>query len=306
MNNKLKELIKNPLLIFVYLNNKKILVLPDKLYLKIRYRAIFKRKLDLDNPKSFNEKLQWLKLYDRKDIYTDMVDKYEVKKYVASKIGNEYIIPTLGIYNNFEEIDFENLPNQFVIKCTHDSGSTYICKDKSKLKIDEIRKNINKALRNNFYYNGREWPYKNVKPRIIIEEYLEDLNNEQIRDYKFFIFNNKLAFSFIVSERNVNTKITFFDKNKQYINITQCGDKNDSSLKMPKQYDKMVELAEILSEGTIQVRVDFYVIKDKIYFGELTFFDTSGFGVFNPDEWDYKFGNLLELPNGKGEKCNSE
>ena len=301
--NKIIELIKNPLYLIVFLNNRNLLNISDEKYLKIRYRATFGKKLNLKNPQTFNEKLQWLKLYDRKPEYTKMVDKYEVKKYVEKLIGKEYIIPTLGIYNTWEEIKFEELPNEFVIKCTHDSGSVVICKNKDSFNKNKARKKIEKALKRNFYINGREWPYKNVKPRIIIEKYIEEMNSNSVKDYKLFVFNGKVKSSFIVTERDTgNPKFTFFDKDKKFIDIKQCGAENDPSLEMPKQYDEMVKIAEKLAKATIQVRVDFYIINNKIYFGELTFFDSSGFGKFEPEEWDLKLGEMLELPNEKSEE----
>ena len=301
--NKIIELIKNPLYLIVFLNNRNLLNISDEKYLKIRYRATFGKKLNLKNPQTFNEKLQWLKLYDRKPEYTKMVDKYEVKKYVEKLIGKEYIIPTLGIYNTWEEIKFDELPNEFVIKCTHDSGSVVICKNKDSFNKNKARKKIEKALKRNFYINGREWPYKNVKPRIIIEKYIEEMNSNSVKDYKLFVFNGKVKSSFIVTERDTgNPKFTFFDKDKKFIDIKQCGAENDPSLEMPKQYDEMVKIAEKLAKATIQVRVDFYIINNKIYFGELTFFDSSGFGKFEPEEWDLKLGEMLELPNEKSEE----
>lgn len=300
MSNKIKRLLKNPLLIFVFLNNKHILVLPDELYLRIRYFATFNKKLNISSPETFNEKLQWLKLYDKRTEYIKMVDKYDVKKYVAEKIGEKYIIPTIGIYNKWKEIDFNKLPEQFVIKCTHDSGSVIICKDKSKFNQEKAHKKITKALKRNFFINGREWPYKNVKPRIIIEKYICPSNCDNIEDFKLQTFNGKVAYSFVCTDRNKNVKYTFFDRQKNFIDVTQCGAKNDpKNAKLPKNYEKMVELAEKIAKNIPEVRVDFYNINEKIFFGELTFFDTSGFGKFEPEEWDYKFGQMLDLSKVK-------
>ena len=190
---------------------------PDKIYLNWLFKIKFGRKINFDNPQTFNEKLQWLKIYDRKDIYTIMVDKYEAKKYVSNIIGEEYVIPTLGIYNAFDEIDFDILPNQFVIKCTHDSGGLIIVKDKSKMDFKNAKKIINTALKKNFYYVGREWPYKNVKPRIIVEKYLEDKNNISMRDYKFFCFDGEVKAMFIATERcSGDVKFDYFDSDFLY------------------------------------------------------------------------------------------
>lgn len=270
--------------------------IPDKLYLKMLYKVKIGKKLNLKNPQTFNEKLQWLKLYDRNSDYTKMVDKYEVRSYVEEKIGKEYLIPLLGVYDDFDAIDFDKLPNQFVIKCTHDSGGLIICKEKSKLNIESARKKIKKCLKRNYYYNGREWPYKNVKPKIIVEKYMEDSETGGLNDYKFFIFNGKFAYSFVCSERSSSLKFTFFDKNGKFINFTQDNCPNDPSVLKPKNYNKMIALAEKLSNNVPQIRVDFYEINGKIYFGELTFFDSSGFGKFEPEEWDLKIGKMLKLP----------
>lgn len=279
---------------------KMLEILPDKLYLELKFRLKMNKKLNLKNVQTFNEKLQWLKLYDRNQNYVKMVDKYEVKKYVSDIIGEEYIIPTLGIWEKFEDIDFDKLPRQFVIKCTHDSGSVIICKDKSKFNRKEAHKKIAKALKRNYFINGREWPYKNVRPRIIIEKYMCPSNCDNIEDFKLQTFNGKVAYSFVCTDRNRNVKYTFFDRQKNFIDVTQCGAKNDpKNAKLPKNYEKMVELAEKIAKNIPEVRVDFYNINEKIFFGELTFFDTSGFGKFEPEEWDYKFGQMLDLSKVK-------
>ena len=270
--------------------------LDDEKFLKLKYFSRFGKKLDLKNPKTFNEKLQWLKLNDRKSIYTTMVDKYDVKNYVSKIIGEEYIIPTIGVWNHFDDIDFSKLPNQFVLKCTHDSGGICIVKNKNTINKKKLKKYFDKQLKKNYYLSGREWPYKNMIPRIIAEPYLEDKKYKELRDYKFFIFNNKLALWFICSNRKNRVKFTFFDSNKNFLNIKQCNALNDPNVELPINYKKMVELAEKLSHNTIQVRIDFYEVNGKIYFGEFTFFDSSGFGEFKPDEWDLKIGNMLKLP----------
>ena len=286
----------------IYMIKEKLIrLIPDKIYLKIKFYKIFKRKLDLSNPKTFNEKLQWLKLYDRKDIYTTMVDKYEVKKYVASIIGEEYIIPTINVYNKFDDIDFSKLPNQFVIKCTHDSGGVVIVKDKSKLEISSAKEKINKSLRHNFYYDGREWPYKNVKPRIIVEKYMIDESGYELKDYKFFCFDGKVKLMFIATDRNANTEtcFDFYDEKFHHLPFTNGHPNSKKSIKKPKNFDEMKKLAEILSKNIPQIRVDFYNINGKIYFGELTFYHWSGFMPFKPEEWDYKLGEMINIKNRK-------
>lgn len=283
--------------LIVRLSRKGILPISDEQHVKLQYNIKMGKKLNLSNPQTLNEKLQWLKLYDRRDIYTTMVDKYEAKQYVASVIGDKYIIPTLGVYEKFEDIDFDSLPNQFVIKCTHDSGGLVICRDKKELDKKLAKKKIKKALKRNYYNYGKEWPYRNVKPRIIIEKYLENNDKHTLDDFKIQMFNGDVAYSFVCTDRATgNVKFTFFDKNKKFIPVTQCGDPNDPEHAMiPKNYDKFVKLAKKLSKGIPELRVDFYDVKGKIYFGELTFFDSSGFGKFDPEEYDLIFGQMLDL-----------
>lgn len=293
---RILRVIKQPKRIIWFLSVHNLISISDKLYLKTVYECMFSKKLNLDNPKTFNEKLQWLKLYDRKDIYTTMVDKYEVKKYVADIIGKEYIIPTIGVYDRFDDIDFEKLPNQFVIKCTHDSGGLVICKDKTKLNIKDARKKINKSLKKNYYYAGREWPYKNVKPRIIIEKYMEDKETKELRDYKFFCFNGVAEFMFLATDRQIGeTKFNFYDMSFKLLPFTQ-GHPNDlRKIKKPVKFNEMKELAEKLSSNIPHVRVDFYEMNGKVYFGEITFYHFSGFIKFEPEKWDDKFGQLIDL-----------
>ena len=273
--------------------------LPDKIYIKRAYRNLMGKELNLDNPQTFNEKLQWLKLYDRKKEYTKMVDKYAVKEYVAKIIGDEYIIPTIGIYNSFDEINFDKLPKKFIMKCTHDSGGNVICKDKSKLDIEKAREKISASLNTNYYWVWREWPYKNVKPRIIVEPYLEDKKFHELRDYKFFVFSGKVKLMFIASNRQGkgDTYFDFFDRNFKHLNIINGHPMNPKGVEKPKNYEKMIKLAEKLSNNIPQVRIDFYEINGKVYFGEITFYHWSGFTPFVLEEWDLKLGEFIKLPN---------
>ena len=297
MRNIIIKYLKNPKFILLKLDKFGMIRLKDSYYLNLLYYKNLGEKLDIANPKTFNEKLQWLKLYDRKDIYTIMVDKYEAKKYVADIIGEKYIIPTLGIYNNFEDIDFSKLPNKFVIKCTHDSGGIAICKDKSNFDIYSTNKKIKKSLKNNYYYSGREWPYKNVKPRIIVEKYMTDLKFNELRDYKFFCFNGKVKFFKIDFDRFVYHRANYFDANGNLLRFGEkvCPPDYQKNLMLPKNLQKMIKLAEVLSEKIPFVRVDFYEVNNDIYFGELTFFPNSGFGKFIPEEWDQKIGDMLDI-----------
>lgn len=274
-------------------------LLPDKIYLQIYYRRIFGRKLNLKEPKTFNEKIQWLKLYDRNPTYSKMVDKYEAKNYVENKIGKEYIIPTLGVWEEFDKINFSELPNQFVLKTIHDSGGVVIVKDKDKMNLVKTKKIIEDSLNNNYYLQGREWPYKNVKHRIIAEKYMVDESGYELKDYKFFCFNGIAKVMFIASDRqntNEETKFDFFDMEFNHLPFTNGHPNSNKIIIKPKSFEKMKKLAEILSEGIPQVRIDFYDINGNIYFGEMTFSHWSGFVPFIPDEWDYRLGSMINLP----------
>jgi hypothetical protein len=273
--------------------------LSDKKFLKLEYYACVGKKLNLDNPQTYNEKLQWLKLYDRKPEYTEMVDKYSAKKYVADRIGEEYIIPTLGAWDSFDEIDFNSLPEQFVLKCTHDSGGLVICKDKSTFDIQKAKEKIEKSLKRDYFYVHREWPYKNVKKQIIAEKYMEDTETAELRDYKFFTFDGKVKALFIATDRQnekEETKFDFFDENYNHLDIRNGHPNANEIPHKPLNFELMKELAEKLSKGIPHLRVDFYEVNGKVYFGELTFSHWSGLVPFEPDEWDRTFGSWIELP----------
>ncbi len=297
----ISKLISNPSKI-VYLLDKFHLsrLVPDRAYLQMKYKASFGKKMNLDNPRTYNEKLNWMKLYDRNPKYIALVDKYEVKSIVADIIGEEYIIPTLGVWDKFEDIDFNTLPNQFVLKCTHDSGGLVICKDKSKLNFDKAREKITKSLQTNFFWQGREWPYKNVKPQIIAEQYMEDEETAELRDYKFFCFDGVAKALFIATERQKEgeeVKFDFFDMDFNHLDFRQGHPNATQPIKKPITFDKMRELAEKLSIGFPQIRVDFYEVNGKVYFGELTFFHHNGLVPFDPEEWDNIFGSWIKLPS---------
>jgi len=300
----IKRLLKNPKYILYYIDQKLKIRIKDETYLKLRYELMMNKKLNLNNPRTFNEKLQWLKLYDRNPNYTKMVDKHEVKQYIENIIGKEYIIPTLGIYDKFEDINFEELPNQFVLKCTHDSGGVVICKDKENFDYCNAKKKLNNSLKNNYYYSAREWPYKNIKPRIIAEEYMEDKNSGELEDYKFMCFDGKVKCSFTCTERysKDGLKVTFFDLDWKKMPFERHYPASDKEIKKPLNYECMIKLSEKLSKDIPFVRVDFYEVNGRIYFGELTFFPGSGYEEFEPEEWDEKLGNMLELPRKRIEE----
>ena len=271
--------------------------MPDDLYLKRRFHAKLGTTLHLDNPQSFNEKLQWLKLYDRNSSYTQMVDKYAVREYIKNTIGEEYLIPLLGVWDSFDEIDFDKLPNQFVLKTNHDSGTVVICKNKNTFDIEAAREKINKRINYNYYNLWREWPYKNVKPRIIAEKYMED-NSGGLQDYKILCFGGIPKLIEFHSGRFTENHVQeFYDFNWIPQSFNQIGyqisykatDKVDS-------LDEMYFLSKILAKDIPHVRVDWYVANKKLYFGEMTFFDSSGFDPFYPEEWDYTLGSWIQLP----------
>lgn len=271
-------------------------VLPDKVYIKLYYFAQFKKKCNLRNPQTFNEKLNWLKLHDRNPNYVNMVDKFEAKKYASDIIGEEYIIPTIGVWDKFEDIDFNRLPKQFVLKCTHDSEGVVIVKNKENFNKKEAKKKIEKAMKYNFYYIGREWPYKVIKPRIIAEQYMEDHVDGELRDYKFFCFDGEPKAMFIATDRSKGkTKFDYFDLEFNHLDIKQHYPNSKEQIRKPKNFEKMIELLRKLSKGLKHVRIDFYEVDGKLYFGEITFYHFSGFQPFIPEKWDMTFGDWLHI-----------
>lgn len=272
---------------------------PDEKYLKAMFAAAIGKNLDLENPKTFNEKLQWLKLYDRRPEYTMMVDKYRVREYIASELGEEYLIPLLGVWDNPDEIDFDALPNQFVLKCNHNSGlGMCICKDKMKLDIVTAKAELRKALARNYYLSFREWPYKDVPRKIICEKYMVDESGYELRDYKFFVFDGKVKALFIATDRSAvtDTCFDFFDRDFNHLPFINGHPNAAKNISKPENFEEMISLAEKLGDGIPQTRIDLYNIRGKIYFGEITFFHWSGLVPFEPEEWDYTFGNWITLP----------
>lgn len=289
--------------IFDALNYRKMLNwLPDKVFLEAAFRARFGRKLNLNNPETFNEKLQWLKLYNRKPEYTKMVDKYLVRDYVKEKIGEEYLIPLLGVWDDPEKIDFDELPMQFVLKCNHNSGlGMCICKDKNSLDINKVKEELKKGINQNYYLTSREWPYKDVPRRIIAEKYMVDESGYELKDYKFYCFDGKVKLVMINSDRmsSEKTKANYFDENYQPLDFVWGYENAEIPPQKSEKFEEMKYLAEKLSEGITHVRIDFYQTPSGIYFGEITFFDGSGFDAIEPIEWDYKIGSWLKLPMEK-------
>ena len=277
--------------------------MPADAFLKRMYRISMGREPDLENPLTYTEKLQWLKLYDHRPEYTTFVDKYAAKQYVAEKIGPEYVIPLLGVWDRAEDIDFASLPERFVLKTTHDSGSYLVCKDKRTLDIPAARNKMAKFLKRKYYDCNREWPYKYVTPRIIAEEYMEDSRFGELRDYKFFTFGGVPKVLYIAQGRGKGepTVADFFDMDFNHLPFTIDHDMAKTPPEKPSGFEEMKRLAGILSEGTPQLRVDFYEVDGRVYFGEMTFFHCSGMEGFHPEEWDRKFGDWVTLPKPNGE-----
>lgn len=280
-----------------------IRLIPDSLFLRYKFYKTMNQKLDLNHPKTFNEKIQWLKLFDRNPDYPAMADKAEVKRIVSEKLGEEYVIPTLGVWDHFDEIDFDSLPNQFVLKCTHDSGSYIISKDKNILDLSAARTKLETCLNKNFYWWGREWVYKDIKPRILAEQYMcnDDsvpLELQEFSDYKFYCFNGVVDCVMVCIDRAAgDTKYYFFDRDWQLLRINRRGleASKDFSLPKPQKYDEMFEAAEKLSKGIPFVRVDLYQSNGRVYFGEMTFYPDAGFDKAYLPETDLYFGSKIDL-----------
>ena len=272
---------------------------PDSLYLKLLYRVIMGRKLNLKNPKEYNEKLQWLKLNDRKPEYAIMVDKYEVRGYIAELLGEQYLIPCLGIYDSVEDIDIDALPDKFVLKCTHDSGSVEICKDKSCYDMEGAKHRLSQAMKRNYYATYREWPYKYVKPRIIAEGYLEG-DEGDLKDYKVMCFNGEAKIIEVHENRFVEGKVhtqTYYDREWEIVPLTQVETVTvDKPSERPRQLEEILRLSELIAKDMYHARIDWYIEGDKIYFGEITFYDGSGFESFSTPEMERMLGDMIKLP----------
>lgn len=279
------------------------LPISDEEFLRRKYRFHMGKDPNFEDPKTFTEKLQWLKVYDHRPEYTAMVDKHQAKRFVAERIGEEYVIPTLGVWDRPEDVDFDGLPDRFVIKCTHDSGGLVVCKDKSKLDRDGARKKLTACLKRDYYQVHREWPYKNVPKRIIAEEYMEDAGDGELRDYKFFTFGGVPKVLYIAQGRGKGqpTVADFFDMEGNHLPFTIDHDTAPVPPHLPENFRLMQQLAARLSQGTPQLRVDFYEVNGKVYFGEMTFFHCSGFAAFHPESWDETFGSWVTLPEKKNE-----
>ena len=307
---KLFKYITHPKKCFEYIEYRRLQSsygkkLDDAEYIQRMFKLNLGYKLDLENPKTYNEKLQWLKLNYHNPECITMVDKYLSKQYVADLIGDEYVVPLYGVWDKFDEIDFDKLPDQFVLKTTHDCGGVVVCKDKKDFDVQAAKSFLEEHQRREYFYHCREWPYKFVKPRIIAEKFMKDTEGQEeegLTDYKFFCFDGEPKAMFIATDRakdNVETKFDFFDMEFNHLPFTNGHPNSEKEIKKPKQFDLMIELSRKLSAGLPHVRVDFYESEGKIYFGELTFFHWGGFVPFEPKEWDKKFGDWIKLPNKK-------
>lgn len=295
-------LLHDPMKIVLRIMQQSWFPISDKQYLKVWYKHATGQILNLENPKTYNEKLNWLKLYDRKAIYTTMVDKFSVKKYVADRIGVQYVIPCLGVWDKPADICFDSLPQQFVLKVTHGGGNSgvVICKDKSKLDVRAIIKKLNRCMKIDGSITNKEWPYKNVVRRVIAEEYKEDSKTKELRDYKFFCFNGEPKILFIASGRSSQTEpnFDFFDMNFNRLNMRSAHPISDvrNMPQKPDTFEEMKQIAAKLSEGLPQVRIDLYDVDGHVYFGEFTFFHWAGIGSFEPKDWELKMGDWIKLP----------
>lgn len=289
VSNRVKKYIVRPLA-------RMAKIIPDKCYLSICYALRTKHWMHWKNPQRFNEKMQWLKIHDYKDEYAVMADKYGVKKLVADAIGEQYVIPSIGIWKHYDDIDFEKLPEQFVLKCTHDSGGVFVCKDKKKINHDELRDFFENRLRFNYFYLGREKQYRNIEPQIMAEKFIAaDSEDEALRVYKILCFGGTpRIIQAIVNDKRADEAINYYDVDWNKLELRQNYSNYDGVIERPKNLDKMLECAGRFSKDIPFLRVDFYETQGKMYFSEFTFRSDGGFARFIPDEWDYKLGEMIE------------
>ncbi len=271
--------------------------IPDEAFIRRKFKAKMGYELNLENPVTFNEKLQWLKLNNRRPEYSRFADKYRVRDYVAEKIGKDYLVPLIGVWDDPDEIDFDALPDRFALKCNHNSGiGTCICHDKSKLDLKYVKKRLRYGLSKNYFYRSREWPYRDIPRKIIAEELLDDPSGD-LKDYKMMCFNGEMKCCLLCFERNeIGARKTFFDRQWNIMPFNRKNGDWTNDTPIPPRYDEMIKMAETLAEGFPFIRVDFYNIEGRIYFGEMTFFPNGGFEGFVPKEWDEKLGSWLTLP----------
>lgn len=299
--NIIKKIVKNPYESFSYMNAMGLTEnVSDKKFTELMFRAKMGYPLNLDNPVTFSEKIQWLKLYNRRPEYTVYADKFSVREYIKDKIGEEYLIPLIGVWDSPDEIDFNALPEQFVLKCNHNSGTgMYICRDKSRIDRESIVNNLKKGLLENYYMKFREWPYKDIPRKVICEKFIVDSKTKELRDYKFFCFNGEPMIMDVISERKVgieDERIDFYDMNGTHLDMKYIEFRNaDVQPELPENFELMKQLARKLAEGNPFVRIDLYESDSKVYFGEITFYPSSGLKPFYPEEWDERLGSWIKL-----------
>jgi len=273
-------------------------LISNSLYVKCNYKWVTGGKLNLKNPRSFNEKIQWLKVYERNPMYTILSDKYCVREYVSRKIGEQYLIPLIGVYDDVDDIPWDELPTKFVLKCNHASGTNIICKNRETLDIRDSIKKLKKWMRTNYYWYSREWSYKNIKPKIVCEKYMVDESGVELKDYKIFCFHGEPKLIQVDYNRFKGHKRNLYDISWNYIDVS-IKYPNDSKvyIERPEKLEEMLELAKKLSADYPHVRVDFYSISGEIYFGEMTFYHGSGHERFTPKELEIQMGEWINLPN---------
>lgn len=295
---RLRKALSQPRDLALYLFEKIAPIVPDKAYLRIKYYLRMGRKLHLQSPKTFNEKLQWLKLYERKPDDKVLSDKYAVKQYITETLGEQYVIPLLGVWNHFDDIDFNSLPDRFVLKCTHDSGGLVICKDKSKLDLKKAKKIIERSLKYDYFIYSRENAYKDVPRRIIAEAYMEDITSGELVDYKVHNFNGEPKFILLCQNRFKDGGLCedFYSAEWEHLDIKRPYHPNAPEVaEKPEELEEILRLSRILSKGRPFVRTDFYIINHRVYFGEITFSPACGMTSFVPEKWDTIFGEWIEL-----------
>lgn len=301
MNKKIYKYLKHP---FLLIKRQRIRALrakgseySDEVFLKKAFKILCGYKLNLNRPLTYNEKIQWLKLNDHLPIYHELVDKYLVRQYVADRIGSHHLIPLICVWDSPDDIDFSKLPNSFVIKCNHNSGlGMILCKNKDLLDTSKALQDIKKGFEEDYFLVGREWAYKGVRKKIICEEYIQDPSGKEINDYKFFCCNGKFKFLLVCSDRHTKLANDWYDEHLNHLPCTNGPKNNKEKIALPKNITEMINIAEKLSEGLLHVRVDLYSIGDSILFGEMTFYESSGFAPFKPKKYDYLFGSYIQLP----------
>ncbi len=269
----------------------------DEAFSKLKFRYIMGYPLNLKDPKTFNEKLQWLKLYNTDPIFDTLVDKYKVKDYVADKIGSKYIVPTYGVWDSFDDIDFDSLPDSFALKCNHDSGGLYLVPDKSLMDMDAARKKIQGCLDYNYYWHSREKVYKNIKPRVLAEKYL--IGGERgMTDYKFYCFGGEPKFIYVSVglDDHATALISFLTLDWEFAPFQRIDYAHYETLpEKPQHLDEMIDIARKLSEGHRFLRIDLYEYEGQVYFSEYTIIPNGGFMKFDPPEYDKIIGEWLRL-----------